>query len=266
MRLVFAGFIRSCLACVLMLMLSAALAADTKLGVVVLHGKWGNPSGYTLPLAKHLENAGYLVVSPEMPWSMARQYDAGIAGMMADIDGAMQSLKAKGATKICLAGHSMGGAGALYYAGHRPIDCLIILAPGHNPEGRVMRGLTEKDLATAKDMVAKGEAEASAWFEDYNVGNRSKKIRMAAKTYIEYFDGDGPMNMANNASHVLPGTHVLWIVGAEEADGPKRLGGAAFKALPAELNKKFVEVPGGHLATPEKAMEITAAWIRENIN
>ena len=34
---------------------------------------------------------------------------------------------------------------------------------------------------------------------------------------IDYFDGDGPMNIANNVSRILPGTRVPWVVGAEEA-------------------------------------------------
>ncbi len=265
MRLVASFLLRCCIASLMALGGTSFAMAEPKVGIAVLHGKWGNPEGYTATLAKHLESAGYIVISPELPWSTRRQYDAGVDGLAADIDGAIKTLKAQGANKICLAGHSMGAAGALYYAGRTPVDCLIILAPGHNPEGKFMRGFTEKDLASAKEMVAKGEGEASAWFEDYNTGNRTKKIRMRAKTYIDYFDGDGPMNMTVNASRVLPGTRVLWVVGVEEADGPKRLGGAAYKALPETVNKQFVEVPGGHLATPEKAMELAATWIGENV-
>ncbi len=44
-----------------------AAAEPNKTGVVVLHGKWGDPNGYTLPFARHMESAGYLVTSPEMP-------------------------------------------------------------------------------------------------------------------------------------------------------------------------------------------------------
>lgn len=265
MRIFLAICIRACIASLVTLGLAAFALAEPKVGIAVLHGKWGNPNGYTAGLSKHLENAGYLVVSPELPWSTRRQYDAGIDGMVADIDAAIKTLKAQGAEKICLAGHSMGAAGALYYAGRTQVDCLIVLAPGHNPEGKFMRSFTEKDLASAKEMVAKGEPNASAWFEDYNTGNRTKKIRMSAKTYIEYFDRDGPMNMAMNASRVLPGTRALWVVGQEESEGPKRLGGAAYKALPDNASKQFAEVPGGHIATPEKAMELTAAWVRENV-
>ena len=253
------------LAGVLFFSLAGLAAAEPKIGVVVLHGKWGNPNGYTLPFANRMESAGYLVASPEMTWSGRRQYDTGMEGVMSDIDTAVKSLKDKGAAKVCIAGHSLGAAGALYYAGRVRADCVIVLAPGHNPEGTKMREWTGNDLAKAREMVAKGEGNDKAGFDDYNTGNRTKKLRMTAKVFIEFFDGDGPMNMANNAGRILPGTPVLWVVGQEEAEAPKRLGGAAYKALPDSVQKQFVEVPGGHLATPEKASEIASAWIRDNV-
>lgn len=240
-------------------------AAESKIGVVVLHGKWGSPSGPSKPFADQLESAGFLVESPELPWSGRRTYDAGVEAMVADIDTAVQSLRGKGAEKVCVAGHSMGAAGAIRYAGQTRVDCLIVLAPGHNPESMIMRSWTARDLSTARDMVANGKGDASAPFDDYNSGNRTKKVNVKARVFIEYFDGDGPFNMANNANHVLPGTPVLWVVGQDEAEGPKRSGGTAFRALPETAPKKIVEVPGGHLATPEKSGAIAIEWLRATL-
>ena len=90
-------------------------------------------------------------------------------------------------------------------------------------------------------------------------------VRVSAKTYIDYFDGDGPMNIANNVSRILPGTRVLWVVSAEEAEGIKRMGGLAYQKMRAGISKQFAEVPGGHLTTPDKAIEIASAWIRDNV-
>ena len=189
--------------------------AESKVGIVVMHGKWGSPDGHTMNFAQAMTRAGYMVETPEMPWSGRRLYDTGVDGVVSEIGAAMKSLKDKGATKVCLAGHSMGAAGAILYAGRVQTDCVIALAPGHNPEGRVLRERAQPDLTKAKEMVAKGEADEKAWFEDYNSGNRTKKVKMSAKVFIEYFDGDGPMNMAHNASRILPGTYVLWVVGRE---------------------------------------------------
>lgn len=241
-----------------------ALAAQSEIGVVVLHGKWGNPNGSVASFASAMERAGFLVVSPEMPWSGRRLYDAGMDGLVAEIGTAVTALRDKGATKICLAGHSMGAAGAVYYASRTKVDCIIALAPGHNPESKYMRAQTEQDIATAKAMAARGEGNDKATFEDYNSGNRTKKISMPAKVFLEYFDGDGPMNMVNNASKILPGTHVLWVVGKDESEGAKRNGGAAYQAIPAGIHKQFAEVPGGHLATPDNAIDLAPAWIHDH--
>lgn len=80
-----------------------APAAD-KIGVVVLHGKWGSPDGHTRGLANHLESNGFLVSSPEMPWSGTRGYDKGAAAFVAEIDAAVTELRAKGAKKIAVVG------------------------------------------------------------------------------------------------------------------------------------------------------------------
>ena len=243
----------------------SAVAAEPKIGVVVIHGKWGNPKGSVASFASAMERAGFVVESPEMPWSGRRLYDAGMDGLLAEIGAAVKSLKDKGATKVCLAGHSMGAAGAIYYAGRVQVDCIIALAPGHNPESNFMRSYTLSDTATAKAMVAEGKGDEKAPFGDYNTGNRTKKISMPAKVFLEYFDGDGPMNMATNASKMLPGTQVLWVVGQNESDGAKRNGGAAYQNIPAGINKQFVEVPGGHLETPDKAIDRASVWIRDNL-
>ena len=243
----------------------SAVAAEPKMGVVVMHGKWGNPKGSVASFASAMEHAGFVVESPEMPWSGRRLYDAGMEGVVAEIGAAVKSLRDKGATKVCLAGHSLGAAGAIYYASRVQVDCIIALAPGHNPESNFMRSYTLSDMGIAKAMVAEGKGDEKAAFGDYNTGNRTKKISMPAKVFMEYFDGDGPMNMANNASKILPGTQVLWVVGKDESEGAKRNGGAAYQNIPAGVSKQFVEVPGGHGETPDKAIDLAPTWIRDNI-
>jgi len=212
-----------------------------------------------------MERAGFVVESPEMPWSGRRLYDVGMEGVVAEIGAAVKSLKDKGVTKVCLAGHSMGAAGAIHYASRVQVDCIIALAPGHNPEANFMRSYTLSDIAIAKAMVAEGKGDEKAHFGDYNTGNRTKKITMSAKVFLDYFDGDGPMNMVTNASKMLPGTQVLWVVGKDESEGAKRNGGAAYQNIPASINKQFVEVSGGHVETPERAIDLVPAWIRDKV-
>lgn len=240
-------------------------SAEPKIGVVVVHGKWGNPNGPTRHFASQVESAGFVVESPEMPWSGRRLYDVGVEGMVAEFDAAVKTLRAKGAEKICLAGHSLGGAGSIIYAGRVKVDCLIVLAPGHNPESSTTRGWTAHDLAQARERVAKGAGDAPAEFEDFNSGKRTKKVTVRAKVFIEYFDGDGPFNMPNNTARILPGTPVLWVVGRQEAQGPRLSGDAAYARIPDGVPKRYIEVPGGHLETPSNAGMIAIEWMRETL-
>ena len=86
----------------LLVLAESALAGNESIGVVVMHGKWGNPSGKTLDLAWKLGQEGFLVVSPAMPWSDTRLYDKGVDDAMAEIDAAVKTLRDKGAKKSLL--------------------------------------------------------------------------------------------------------------------------------------------------------------------
>ena len=62
----------------LLLLASANSFAQTEsknVGIVLLHGKWGNPTGNIKPLADALRSNGYRVATPLMPWSVKRGYD-----------------------------------------------------------------------------------------------------------------------------------------------------------------------------------------------
>lgn len=243
---------------------SLACAGNGEIGIVVMHGKWGNPSSYTLKFAKALAHEGYAVDSPEMVWSARRAYGEGLDAMMKDIDAAIARLRAQGATKIFLAGHSLGAAGALRYAGQNKVDGVIVLAPGHFPESKSFRGALEASVKKAREMVQAGQGAAKAWFDDINTGNRSKQISMSANTYLAFFDPDGPMNFSANAAALKPDTPVLWVVGAGESPGLKANGTRVYEnKLPKTAHTQLIEVPGGHEQTPDHAIEPALAWLKE---
>jgi pimeloyl-ACP methyl ester carboxylesterase len=237
----------------------AADPGGPTIGVVVLHGKWGTPYGQTLRFTRAMQREGFLTDSPEMPWSGQRSYDAGVAGMVAEIDAAVERLKSRGAEKVFVAGHSMGAAGAVRYARVRRVDGLIALAPGHIPEGPRFAKAVAGSLQKAKAMPA-GE---SGWFDDPNTGNRKVAMHMKAGVYVEYFDPAGPMNFHDNIAALRPGTPVLWVVGDTEDPLLKKADQGAFAALPRNPPPKFVEVAAGHLDTPDAAVAVCAAWMRE---
>jgi pimeloyl-ACP methyl ester carboxylesterase len=240
-----------------------AMAAENGIGVVVLHSKWDSPNGHNIKLIRNLKSAGFLVEAPEMTWSGSRGYDTGVDGMAKEITAAADKLREQGAKKIFLVGHSLGAAGAVRYATQVKVDGLVALAPGHNPEGAVFKKNTASSIAKAKEMVAKGEADEKGSFLDLNTGSRSKNIRMKASVYLEFMDSDGPMNFRQNAAAVQPGIPVLWVVGASEAEGSRRMGQFAFDSLPKNPPPKFVEVPGEHLDIPDNTYAMVIDWIKE---
>ena len=112
-----------------------ASASGDDLGVVLLHGKGGLPTGYIRELASALQGKGYLVSTPTMPWAKNRIYDASFEQAMVEIDREVDALRQKGAKLIVVAGQSLGANAALGYAASRNrVGGIIALAPAHNPE------------------------------------------------------------------------------------------------------------------------------------
>ena len=90
------------------------------LGVVYLHGKASWPGALNGGILSSLEDEGALVAKPEMPWSFHRRYAATYDQAMGEIDAAVAGLKAKGATRIVIIGHSLGANAAIGYAARHP--------------------------------------------------------------------------------------------------------------------------------------------------
>ncbi|HEY6895698.1 MAG TPA: alpha/beta fold hydrolase [Rhodocyclaceae bacterium] len=241
----------------------SAPAPAAQLGVVVLHGKWDNPQGHIVGLVRQLKAAGFKVAVPEMAWSLRRGYDTDLAGVERDIDAAIDGLRKAGAQRIVLAGHSLGSAGAVRYAGRHVVDGLVVLAPGHFPEGKSFREKTGESLARAQALIAAGKGDEVDSFVDPNTGGRLKRLALPARIYAEFMDPEGPMNYANNSAAVKPGIPVLWIAGAGEDEGPKRSGYAAYQRLPEAPPPRYLEISGVHLDIPDAAAGVVIEWLRE---
>ena len=157
---------RGLVVCLCCLGLAGLAIAEPKIGVVVMHGKWGNP-GQLIGFASSMEEGGYLTENIEMPWSGRRAYDAGADGFVGEIDAAIRALKEKGATKIVLIGHSLGAAGGLHYVTRKPVDGFIAIAPGHAPEGERLAAMFT--LASPKQgNGGQGEGDEKSGFDDFN--------------------------------------------------------------------------------------------------
>src|SRR4051794_27838088 len=85
-----------------------ASAADTEVGIVLLHGKWDREPTHVQDLARQLEAQGFRVATPTMPWSRDREYDVPYPQALDEISSAAQALRDKGAKHIVIGGQSMG--------------------------------------------------------------------------------------------------------------------------------------------------------------
>ena len=193
----------------------AALAQAANLhgvGVVYLHGKGAWPGAADGGILSTLAEEGALVATPEMPWSFNRKYGATYEQAMAEIDAAAAGLKAKGATRIVVIGHSLGANAAIGYAARHPdLAAVVALAPAHLPEAEGLRSHTREAIAEAKQLVAAGQGDVPRRFPDMAQG-----IPLTATAtplvYLSMFDPDGPAVIPKNAEAMGP-VPLLWVVG-----------------------------------------------------
>ena len=242
--------------------LSVNAPAADKIGVVVLHGKWGSPDGHTSGLANFLAGEGFLVVSPEMPWSGRRAYDKGADAFVAEIDVVVAELRTKGAKKITVVGHSQGASAALYYSTQRQVDGIALIAPGGYPQSKTFLENYTAAVAEARALVGQGKADAPVAFTDLNTGNRSRGMNAPARSILDYFDPDGSMNSYQNAARVKTGVAVLLAAPTREAEGLKRLGDATYDKLSANAKPSRVEIDADHIQAPNAAKEPISKWLK----
>lgn len=236
-------YIRELLFALLSLFLGhSVFAASSELGVVLMHGKWGSPRSM-LPLARDLESRGYLVSNPEMAWSGRRLYDVKYPAALNEIEQQVHELRAKGAKRIIVAGQSMGSNAAVAYASSGfALDALVILSPGHFPE----RGMGKRlylSFERAISIVAANRGHDLDTFDDINQG-KQRSLKMAAATYVSYFDPDGLGAITKNIKKIPKAIPVFMAVGT--GDGFFSESKAMFDSAPAHPASRYVTLDTDH--------------------
>jgi len=239
----------------------AATPRGDVLGVVLLHGKNGAPDKHITELAEALRQAGYLVATPEMPWSKRRGYDADFLAALAEIDAAVRDLRALGAARVVVGGHSLGGNAALAYAARFPgLAGVICLAAAHTPDLGRPREVATESVARAKAMVAAGRGGETGRFADINMGKPSDMV-VSAQTYLTYYDPEGAAAMPLSAAMIKTPLPILWVAGGRDPlskPGPAH----AFDHAPAHPQSRYVVVDADHLGTPRAAIPLALEWLR----
>ena len=235
-----------------------------KVGIVLLHGK-GSTSLPRSPMGKlkvALEDAGFMVVAPDMPWSRDRSFDKDHAAAMAEIDAAVAGLRADGATRIVVGGHSIGAGAAIAYGATRTgLAGIMAIAPGHFPDVKGFQNLVGHDYRRALGMIAAGKGDEEGDFADVNQGHQIS-WSMTAKAYLSWFDPEGPAAMSLNATRLKPDTPLLWMAGEKDRLAMRRGRGYVFTKAPAHPKNAYIVVKGGHRVTPQKGEAEIIDWLR----
>lgn len=251
--------------------LAAALApltaaAQERIGVLMLHGK--NPGSNMDPnfglMKGNFERQGWLVSFPDMPWSRGRYLDGHLDKAVAEIASHIKGLRDQGATKIVIAGHSMGvPTGMAYAARAGDVDAMVALAPGHIPLGYYTYPcckIVHDSINEARALVAAGKGDSRERFSDINQG-RQQIVITTAKDFLSYFDPTSDAEMSVTAPRMPAKTAVMTVVG-EKDPLFKFVKGYYVDKLPANPKNKYLEVSGGHLDTPRVANDEVIAWIK----
>jgi len=242
----------------------AAHAAD-RIGVVLMHGKSGTAGPKSLIGSLHaaLESAGFLVDAPEMPWSRSRVLDKDYEQSMAEIDDAVSRLKANGATRIVVGGHSMGANAALGYGARRDgLAAVVAIAPGHVPDVAGFQRLVDHHYRLAREMVAAGKGDEVTELNDVNQG-RGELISVKAAVYLSWFDPEGPAVMPKNAANLKSGTALFWII--DDKDAMLRRGddeNYAFVKAPKHPKSAYEVIESTHRNTPADGAERIVVWLK----
>jgi pimeloyl-ACP methyl ester carboxylesterase len=236
--------------------------ANPLAGAVALHGKTSSPSlPMTQAMARTLRNAGITVVTPTMGFARDHYLTGSVSDAHDQIAAEIARLRAAGARRVLLAGHSMGGNAALSFAVRRGgVDGLLLYAPGHNPQGSQRFPEYRAALERARAMVAAGRGREIGTFADVSEA-RFLTPQTHAADWLSWMDPDGDGQMTVTAP-ALPATIPLFVaIGTRDLPAINRTAEAAFAAAPRHPLSRLLTVDADHYGVPAAADGAARAWI-----
>jgi len=237
-----------------------ALAAET-LGVVVLHGKESQPA-FMEQVTTSFSRSGFLVETPEMPWSRRRLYDASFEQALLEIDAAVERLRARGATRIAITGLSMGGPAVFAYGATRPhVDGLVAWAPAHDPVNDPSMRTPQflEAVARAQQLIASGRGDDPETFPDIN--RTLLSVRATPRVWLSYWSPDGSNSMPANAARITRPTPILIVVTPRDPFPQDE--DYLLKKAPGHPLSKLVKVDAAHPQVPGASRDQTIEWLKQ---
>lgn len=237
-----------------------AEVSPIKIGIVLMHGKGGSPSGHVAELASALERQGFLVANLEMPWSGRRNYDVPVSAAEQEIESALGALRNKGAQKLFVAGHSQGGLFALYFGTKHVVDGIIAIAPGGNVGNQTFREKLEESVALARTLIAEGKGEEKTRLHDFEGSKGISSFTTTPAAYLTWFDPEGAMNQTTAVRNMKPSIPVLYIAPTDDYPGLRNVKEQMFGALPKNPRTKLYEPSSSHIKAPTASINEIVEW------
>jgi len=242
---------------------AAAQSSAPTIGIVVMHGKGGSPTGYVADLAGPLQAKGYLVANLEMPWSRRRGYDVDVATADKEVEAAIAGLRAKGAASVFVAGHSQGGLYALHFGSKHAVNGIIAIAPGGNVANRLYAMKLGDTVERARQLVAAGKGDERAEFYDYEGSKGKFPVTTTAAIYLSWFDPDGAMNQSRASKNMNPNVPVLFIAPTRDYPGLLKVRDVMYGSLPSNPMTRLYEPDSNHVKAPPASLEEIVRWTGE---
>ena len=215
------------------------------------------------PFVTGLESKGFLVANLEMPWSGRREYDVDVAAAEKEVTAALDGMRAKGAKKLFVAGHSQGGVFALHYASRNPLDGVIPIAPGGSVDAAVYAQNVGGAVALAQRMVAEGKGAERGVFKDYEGSKGTNDVHTTAAVYLTWFDPNGAMNQGKSSRAIPAAVPVLYVAPRNDYLGLMRFKSSMFAALPGNPLTRMADIDSDHLNAPRNSIEEIIRWTTE---
>lgn len=227
---------------------------------VYLHGKWGNPNqSHNVTVASSLNKLGFRVVTPTMHW---KKGDYSLP-FMAVYDIAKSAIKkaSQGGKKIIVIGHSLGGSGVFYIGKKnlpKEVIGLVAIAPGHLPhQSMKLQNGSNKAVAKARDLVAKGNGGMRRSFPDFNMGKWSN-ISMLANVYLSYYDLDvHPDNFSSYNGIKQP----LLVINGKQDKLTTFTSQHLMSVENVQDNNRYLEIKGDHKGVNYNVTSVILDWI-----
>lgn len=239
---------------------SAAQTPSPGIGIVIMHGKGGSPTGYVSTMASSLEEKGYLVANLEMPWSGRRAYDVSVSVAEKEVEAALRMLRSNGAKKLFVAGHSQGGLFVLYFGGRHEVDGVIAIAPGGDVNNSTFREKLGASVELARKFIAEGKGNEKTKFYDYEGTKGITAVTTTPAAYLSWFDPDGAMNQTMAVKTINPRVPVLYIGPTGDYPGLRKVKQSMFNALPNNPLTKLYEPDSSHLDAPSASRDEIVRW------